>query len=532
MRLSIYFLSLLSAFVIAQAQPPVGKPHESQLLNLADDLGETNNRVATQPERGAKLAVRLEAVGLPLMASKHPNILFICADDFGWSDVGANNPDCFYETPNLDRLAKSSVNFVNGYAACSVCSPTRFSIMTGKYPVRDGCTDWFTGEREGRFQYAAYTNFMPLAEVTLAEAFKAHGYMTAFVGKWHLGEDEKYWPEHQGFDINIGGWSAGSPKGGYFAPFDNPRLPSYPKGTHLPKVLTDETIKLIEQSTNNPWLLCLNYYSVHAPLQGREDLVKKYEAKRAKLLADGQPEFGPEEQVWPVKARREVRIRQANATYAAMVEAMDAQIGRVLDKLEELGIADNTVVVFFSDNGGLSTAEGLATSNLPLRGGKGWLYEGGIREPLFIRWPGVTKAGSVCETPVTSTDFYPTLLDVAGLSLMPAQHQDGVSLVPLLKGGSELKRDALIWHYPHYSNQGGFPGGAIRQGDWKVIERYEDGQVHLYNLKDDIGERNDLAAQQPARVNTMRARLHAWYRETNARFLRPKGDGPQPWQPE
>jgi len=233
-----------------------------------------------------------------------------------------------------------------------------------------------------------------------------------------------------------------------------------------------------------------------------------------------------------VKARRQVRIRQANAAYAAMVEAMDEQIGRVLDKLEELGLARNTVVVFMSDNGGLSTAEGLATSNLPLRGGKGWLYEGGIREPLLIRWPGVAKPGSRCQVPVISMDFYPTFLEVAGLPLLPEQHRDGVSLVPLLKGGTALKRDALFWHYPHYSNQGGFPGGAIRMGEWKLIERFEDGRVHLYNLKDDLGERNDLAAKEPERVEMMRDRLHAWYRETGAKFLRPKADGPSPWQPD
>lgn len=532
MRLPILFLSLLSAVAIAPAQPAARNVSEAQLFNRAEDLGEPTNLAAVQPDRAAKMTARPEAGRQSRTASRRPNVLFICADDLGWADVGANNPSCFYETPNLDRLAKSGVNFVNGYAASSVCSPTRFSIMTGKYPVRDGCTDWFTGEREGRFKFAAFTNFMPLAEVTLAEAFRAHGYQTAFVGKWHLGEDEKYWPEHQGFDINIGGWAAGSPRGGYFAPFDNPRLPPYPNGTHLPTALTDEALKIITHSTNAPWLLCLNYYSVHTPLQGRRDLIKKYEAKRAKLLAGGQPEFGPEEQVWPVKTKREVRIRQANAIYGAMVEALDEQIGRVLNQLDELGIAGNTLVVFFSDNGGLSTAEGHATSNLPLRGGKGWLYEGGIREPLFIRWPGVTKAGSVCQTPVTSTDFYPTFLEVAGLPLRPEQHRDGLSLVALLKGNNDLKRDALFWHYPHYSNQGGFPAGAIRQGDWKLIERYEDGRVQLYNLADDAGERCDLAAQNPDRVQPMKARLHAWYRETGAKFLRPQGDGAKPWQPE
>lgn len=464
--------------------------------------------------------------------ARKPNFIFILADDLGWADIGANNPNCFYETPNLDRLARSSVNFKNAYAANPVCSPTRFSVLTGKYPTRDACTDWFGATREGRFKPAPLSEAMPLEEVTLAEALKQQGYGTAFVGKWHLGEDEKYWPEHQGFDVNIGGWAAGSPKGGYFAPFDNPRLPPYPKGTHLPKALTDESLKIIEQSKDKPFLLYLAYYSVHAPLQGREDLVRKYEAKRERLLADGQPEFGPEEQVWPGPAKREVRILQANPVYGAMVEAMDEQIGRVLDKLEELGLARNTVVVFMSDNGGLSTAEGSPTSNLPLRGGKGWVYEGGIREPMLLRWPGVTKSGSTCEVPVISMDFYPTFLDIAGLPLLPKQHQDGVSLVPLLRSNGLLNRDALFWHYPHYSNQGGFPGGAVRMGDWKLVERYETGTVDLYNLKDDIGERNSLADKEPTRVETMRARLHDWYRATGAKFLRPKADGPTPWQPD
>jgi arylsulfatase A-like enzyme len=433
-------------------------------------------------------------------AAKPLNVVFILADDFGWMDLGANNPSCFYDTPHLDRLAASGMNFTCGYAANPVCSPTRFSILTGKYPTRVAATDWFSGSRTGRFNHAELNDQMPLDEVTLAEAFRENGYRTAFLGKWHLGDGEAYWPEHQGFDINIGGWSVGSPRGGYFAPFDNPRLPEYAKGTHLPQALTDESLRILDEFSDDPFLLYLSFYSVHTPLQGREDLVEKYTERRGSIEAQGPPEFEEEEQIWPTDKKRRVRVRQDHAIYAAMVEAMDEQIGRVLDHLERLGIANHTAVVFMSDNGGLSTAEGSPTSNLPLRGGKGWLYEGGIREPFLIRWPGVVPPGSTCDVPVISTDFYPTLLEMAGLPQKPMQTLDGVSLVPLLTGGDSLDRSNLFWHYPHYSNQGGFPGGAIRQGDWKLLERFEDGRVHLYDLSQDLGERNDLAQAQPERA--------------------------------
>jgi arylsulfatase A-like enzyme len=446
-------------------------------------------------------------------------------------DLGANNPHCFYDTPNPDRLARSGMNFTDGYAANPVCSPTRYSIMTGKYPSRVDATNWFSGTRSGRFNPAPLHSNMPLEEITLAEALQAHGYKTAFLGKWHLGPTEEYWPENQGFDVNVGGWSVGSPRGGYFAPFDNPRLDIYEAGSHLPKVLTDESLRLLEQYQDDLFLLYLAFYSVHTPLQGREDLIAKYEARRKTWLDSDEPQFGPEEQVWPTSNPRQARIRQCHPTYAAMVEAMDQQIGRVLDRLEELGLDENTAVILMSDNGGLSTSEGSPTSNFPLRGGKGWLYEGGIREPFLIRWPGVTDPGSKCDVPVISTDFYPTMLEMAGLPLRDEQHLDGVSLVPLMAGATNIDRDAIYWHYPHYSNQGGFPGGAIRMGDWKLIERFEDGRVHLYNLRLDIGEREDLAFAYPERVDQMRARLHAWYEEVDAKFLERKGDGPEPWRP-
>lgn len=483
---------------------------------------------------GGLAAVAMPSVGIETargQTKKPLNFVFILVDDFGWADIGANNPHTFYETPNIDRLARTGMNFTNGYAANPVCSPTRYSIQAGKYPSRVDSTEWFSGKRSGRFNPAPLNDKMALSEVTLAEAMKEHGYKTAFLGKWHLGEDEKYWPEHQGYDINVGGWAVGSPRGGYFAPFENPRLREYPKGSHLPKVLTDESLNILERYKDDPFLLFQAFYSVHTPLQGREDLIAKYKAKRQKWLDADEAEFGPEEQVWPVDQERRVRIRQCHAVYAAMVEAMDEQVGRVLDKLDELGIDDRTAVILMSDNGGLSTSEGSPTSNLPLRGGKGWLYEGGIREPFLVRWPGVTEPGTHCDVPVISTDFYPTILDMAGLPARAEQHLDGVSLTALLKGGTRLEREALYWHYPHYSNQGGFPGGAIRMGDWKLIERFEDGRVHLYNVTLDVGEREDVAAQHPERVAQMRAKLHAWYKEVDAKFLQPKGDNQSPWRP-
>jgi arylsulfatase A-like enzyme len=463
---------------------------------------------------------------------RRTNFVFFLVDDLGCMDVGANNPGTFYETPNVDRIAREGMRFTQGYAANPVCSPTRFSILTGKYPTRGAATNFFSGKREGRFKPAEFNDRMPLAEVTLAEALKEHGYATFFAGKWHLGPTEEFWPEQQGFDLNQGGVDRGGPYGGkrYFSPYGNPRLEDGPEGEHLPDRLASETVKFITQHKDDPFLAYLAFYSVHTPLMGRPDLVEKYQRKAAAVTG---PEFAPEEQVLPdVKEPRQVRILQKHAVYAAMVEAMDQAVGKVLQGLDDLGLAENTVVCFMSDNGGLSTSEGSPTSNLPLRGGKGWLYEGGIREPYFIKWPGHAKPGSVCDVPVISTDFYPTLLDIAGAPPRPEQHRDGVSLVPLLKGAGDLPARPLFWHYPHYSNQGGFPGGAIRSGDWKLIERFEDGRVHLYNVVEDVGERNDLAAREPQRVEEMRGQLHEWYGDVGARFLEPKSpDGERPWRP-
>lgn len=459
--------------------------------------------------------------------TNRPNVLVFLVDDLGYMDLGANNPDCFYDTPHIDALARSGMRFTDGYAANPVCSPTRYSLMTGKYPTRVGATNFFSGRRSGRFSPAPLNDKMPLNEITLAQLLKTKGYVTFFAGKWHLGPSEEYFPQNRGFDVNIGGHRRGGPYTGkkYFAPFENPQMKEEsPAGDHLPDRLARETAAFIKANRDRPFFAYLSFYSVHTPLMGRPDLVEEYQAKAAAI--DGQ-EFAEEEQVYGPKPRK-VRILQRHAVYAAMVEAMDEAVGKVLKQLDDSGVADKTLVIFTSDNGGLSTSEGSPTSNLPLRGGKGWIYEGGIREPWIIRYPGVADPGTTCAEPICSIDLFPTVAAATGIKI---DHEiDGVDLTDVLKGVS-LDPRPLYWHYPHYSNQGGIPGGAIREGDYKLIERYEDGRVHLYNLRDDIGEQTDLVAQHPQRVALMRTRLHAWYKTVDARFLQPKNGGPEPWRP-
>lgn len=466
-------------------------------------------------------------------ASPRPrNVLIVLADDYGAMDIGSTNPKTFYETPNLDRFARQAVRFTDGYSANPVCSPTRFSIMTGRYPTRSGLTNWLPGLRVERFENAPLTREMPLAETTLAEVLKPLGYRTAFVGKWHLGESEKFWPEAQGFEINVGGYSKGSPAS-YFSPYHNPRLADGPPGEHLTMRLADETMALLEKfkGEGKPFLLHHCFYDVHTPLRAPAELVEKYRAKAQRL---GLKDTFIEEHQYYVSTTepRRVRAVQSHAVYAAMVESMDTAFGRILRRLEELGLADDTLVIFTSDNGGLSTSEGAPTSNLPFRGGKGWVYEGGIRVPFLVRLPGAPRPGSTSDVPVMSTDIFATAVDFAGAQPPAGTTIDGKSLLPLLREGKPPARDALFWHYPHYGNQGGFPGGAVRIGDWKLVENYEDGSVALYNLRDDVGEQHDLAKRQPERVTALRARLHAWYRETGAKFMQAKPGGPEPWRPE
>lgn len=457
-------------------------------------------------------------------------MLVILADDLGGRDIGCYNSGTFYETPHLDRLAQQGMRFTDAYAANPVCSPTRFSLMAGRYPTRVGATDFFGAHRGFDFKPAPMIHYMPLEEMTLAEGLRAAGYRTGFIGKWHLGEEEKYWPEHQGFDVNIAGWSMGRPSS-YFSPYKNPRLHDGPTGEYLTERLTEEAIALLRRFKDQPFLLYYSLYAVHTPLQAPAALVKKYEEKAKRLGLDDGADFGTEEQIWPIKKQREVRIRQSHAVYAAMVETMDTSVGRILAELDTLGLTENTLVIFTSDNGGLSTSEGSPTSNRPLRGGKGWLYEGGIREPFVVRWPAHVKPGTSSSTPVMSIDVLPTVFAAAGVPLPTDRPIDGRNLLPLLQGGQAPERGALYWHYPHYSNQGGFPGAAIRVGEWKLIERFIDGQVHLYHLDNDIGEQHDLASVEPERVRELRAKLHAWYRETGAKFLEPQPGGPMPWRP-
>lgn len=450
----------------------------------------------------------------PANASAKPNVVFILVDDLGYMDVGANNPKSFYETPNIDALAKRGVRFTDGYAACPVCSPTRASILTGKYPQRTGITDYIGAEQPEKWKRptkllpAAYSEQLALEETTLAESFKAAGYATFFAGKWHLGPTN-YWPENQGFDINMGGWDRGGPYGGkkYFSPYGNPRLTDGPPGEHLPDRLATETARFIANNKDHPFFAYLSFYSVHTPLMAREDLQQKYEAK-AKTLPDVNPKWGQERE-------RQVRLVQDHAVYAGMVEAMDQAVGKVVKALADAGLSSNTIVVFTSDNGGLSTSEGSPTSNLPLRGGKGWPYEGGVREPLIVAAPGIPAGES--STVVTSPDFYPTLLELAGLPAQPKQHQDGVSFVKSLRGGQQARKP-VFWHYPHYGNQGGAPCGAVRDGNWKLIEWYEDGMVELFNLANDLGEQHNLAEQEPERAKALLEKLRQWRKDVGAKM--------------
>lgn len=441
---------------------------------------------------------------------KKLNFVFILIDDMGWRDAGCYG-STFYETPNIDRLSAEGMRFTDAYAACPVCSPTRMSILVGKYPARLNLTDWIGGRRVGKLLPAEYIHHLPLKETTIAEAFKAVGYETCFVGKWHLG-DKPYYPEQQGFDINIAGNQWGSPPS-YFYPYKRKNrslnLPGGKEGEYLTDRLIDEALKFLDDNKDKPFLLYLSHYAVHTPLQAKKNLITKYKKKGSNLPHFKGPRFVPE-------GKRKARQIQDHPVYSGMIQSMDESVGRVMNKLGELGVADNTAIIFMSDNGGLSTSEGSPTSNVPLRAGKGWLYEGGIREPMIIKWPGVVKPGSICNEPVISNDFYPTMLEMANLPLMPGQHCDGLSLVTLLQQTRKFIPRALFWHYPHYGNQGGSPAGAIRRGDFKLIEFYEDNRIELYNLKEDISEKNNLTDKKPKKAEQLKRELHEWRKSVDA----------------
>lgn len=492
------------------------------------------------------------------------NVVFFLVDDLGWTDVGCFGSR-FYETPNIDDLAKEGVRFTNAYAACHVSSPTRASILTGKYPATLHMTDWLPGRREFPFQKllnVKINQHLPYEEVTIAEALKAQGYKTAIYGKWHLGEDPSN-PAGHGFDVQIPQWAKGWPNGSYHAPFKLKGIEDK-DGDYLTDRLTDEALKFIENNKDRPFFLYFSHYAVHDPIEGRNDLVKKYEEKLIKMVPQEGPPFilegNPDvpvpfslEEAQELLRRNEyegfsqlpnqmVKIKQYqdNVQFAGMVESMDESLGRVLDKLKELRLEDNTIVIFFSDNGGMAAAnfgnpqrkvtsdildKAYSTSNIPLRGAKGWLYEGGIRVPMIVKWPRHGLKGTKCDVPVVSVDFYPSILEMVGLQVPSEQKVDGVSIVPLLKGGTKLIRDAIFWHFPHYSNHGmQSPGGAVRSGDYKLIEYYENNTVQLFNLKDDIGEQNDLSESSPEKVNELRGLLHNWRKKIDAQMMTPNSN--------
>ncbi len=446
-----------------------------------------------------------------------PNVLFILADDLGYYDLNCMG-SAFYETPNIDRIGNEGIVFTNGYANCQVCSPSRASIMSSKFPARHGITDWIgarTGEkwRElGRYNKllpAEYVHNLSSEYITLPEAMKQAGYKTFFAGKWHLGK-EGSWPSDHGFDINIGGWQSGSPRGGYFSPWENPNLENLENGENLSMRLAGETVKFISEHKDTSFFAFLSFYAVHGPIQTTQEKWAKYrqKAEAAGILKTG----------FEMENYLPIRKVQDNPVYGGLVESMDDAVGKVLACLDELGLNDNTIVIFTSDNGGVAAGDAFATSNLPFRGGKGQAYEGGIREPYFIKVPW-QKGLKRCDVPVTGSDFYPTILDLIGEDLLPEEHSDGVSLVPLLSGGSIGER-SLIWHYPHYGNQGGDPSSIIRKGPWKLIHFYEDGRQELYNLLDDPEEEHEISGQQPELVSKLMKELFEFLNDNNARYPR------------
>lgn len=487
---------------------------------------------------------------------KPMNIVFYLVDDLGWADLGYEG-STFYETPNIDSFSKVGVRFNQAYAACHVCSPSRASILSGEYPARLHLTDWLPGRKNfpfQKFENVRSVQHLPYNQQPLPVVLKENGYRTAIFGKWHLGEDSNS-TGRQGFDIHVPDYNKGWPNGTYFNPYGMKGLEGGVPGEYLTDRLTAEALKWVEKNKDHPFFLYLAQYAVHDPIQGRGDLVVKYEKKLAKMPKSAQPPFvlegnpddgGGESAVddahrgFRVFPDRTVKIkqRQDNVEFAAMVDCMDENFGKVMAKLKELGLEDNTIVIFFSDNGGMSAAnfgnpsrniqpvnldKAYSTANLPLRGGKGWMYEGGIREPLLIYWPHHGEHGVTSDVPVTSTDFYSTLLDMVGIDPKPRGNNgiDGSSLVPILTGDKagidQLRQKPLFWHFPQYSNHGAqSPGGAVRYGDYKLIEYYENNTVQLFNLKNDPGEQHDLAKTEPEKARELTEMLHKWRKDVNA----------------
>jgi len=446
---------------------------------------------------------------------KKPNVVFILVDDLGMMDLGVTGSQ-YYQTPNIDKLAKEGMIFTQGYAASRVCSPSRASIMTGKFTARHGITDWIgakTGtawRQQGRHDVllpAEYVHNLPKEDLTLAEGMKKAGYKTFFAGKWHLGKEGSY-PEDHGFDINVGGWDKGSPIGGYFSPWENPKLENQVDGENLSMRLASETASFISKHKNSTFFAFLSFYAVHGPIQTTNQKWNKYQQK---AVSAGIAKRGyVMERVLPI------RQVQDNPIYAGLVESMDDAVGVVLDELENQGIDKETIVIFTSDNGGVSSGDSFSTSNLPLRGGKGYQWEGGIREPYFIKVPWLKNNGTESNFPVMGTDFYPTILDLAKIDLMPSQHIDGISLKPLLEGKKMDVERPLFWHYPHYGNQGGEPSSIIQENGFKLIHYWEDGREELYKLDADIGEKNNIIEMHAPLVKQMGDKLMFWLNDVNA----------------
>lgn len=501
---------------------------------------------------------------------KKMNVIFYLVDDLGWSDVGYEGSK-FYDTPVINQFAKQGVRFSQAYAACPVCSPTRGSIITGEYPARTHLSDWLPGRHNFPFQKleeVRSAQHLPYGQPTLPKVLKENGYATAIFGKWHLGEDSAS-TRRQGFELHIPDWNKGWPNGTYFAPFHMKGLDKgTPKGAYLSDVLTTKALNWMEVHRYQPFFMYFANFAVHDPIMGRGDLVVKYDHKLNRMRRMHEMPQGPpyileqdpdvdnplsrkqltdllqdkQYQGYSLLPHRTVKIRehQTNPIFAAMVESVDESLGRIRDKLKELGLADNTIIIFFSDNGGMSGAnfgnprkilskcnlnEAYSTSNLPLRGGKGWLYEGGIREPLIIYWPHEGNHGTVSNVPVISTDFYSTIMDMLGIHPLTNKEDgvDGMSLVPLLKGdkaGTEkIAKRAIYWHWPDYSNHGAqSPAGAIRYGDYKLIEYYENFHVQLFDIRTDPGEHHDLAKSDPAKVKELRTMLHEWRKRVGAQM--------------
>ncbi len=440
------------------------------------------------------------------MAAERPNVLVFFIDDLGVKDIGVNG-SLFYETPHIDALANSGVNFKNAYSSHPVCSPTRASLMTGKAPQRVGITQWISGDKVS----------LDLSEVTIGEAFKEAGYRTGYIGKWHLGKADAVQPRHQGFEYTVAVNRAGQP-GSYFYPFGSgkrltgvPDLKDYKKGDYLTDVLTDKAIKYISQKSDKPFFLCFSHYAVHTPIQAPEELVKKYKRKRKEKFGDA------DYQTVPDKYKTRMLTRQENPVYAAMMENLDTNVGRVLKALKDSQMLANTIVVFTSDNGGLTfhTRSIGPTSNVPYRSGKAWTYEGGVRVPTIISWPGMIKPMK-SDLRMITTDFYPTLLELCKIPLKPEQHLDGMSLKKILHGETNqaLEDRFLAWTYPHRHSGGHRPSHAILLGDWKLIRFDNNEPTELYNLAKDVGEQNNVASKHPETVNELNSLLDKWLEET------------------